>query len=174
VEPIDIVVGRQHKLARRRRVTMEELSGLTAWMPGAAKTQFIGYPNVVHIPIIDPAPVYPWSLMWHHLNRHPALPLLIAHVKARYRPHTPMSQWLPAPDRSLFPANPEPGAEPPQPGHSPLSCGYPAAPVTTDSGKSLRLLSVAEDRWRLEVTRRGLAPLSALLPQSSVGRQRGH
>jgi DNA-binding transcriptional LysR family regulator len=157
VEPIDIVVSRQHKLARRRRVTMEELSGLTAWMPGnardsewaeyyrylsadfgvqidssgpvfgrdhimekigassdlitfAAKTQFVGYPNVAHIPIIDPTPVYPWSLMWHEANRHPSLPLLIAHVQARYRPRNPQSQWLPAADRSLFPANPEPGA----------------------------------------------------------------
>jgi DNA-binding transcriptional LysR family regulator len=157
VEPIDIVVGRHHKLARRRRVTMEELSGLTAWMPDnardtewaeyyrylsadfgvqidrsgplfgrdyimekigasgdlitfAAKTQFIGYPNVAHVPVINPTPVYPWSLMWHELNRHPSLPLLIAHVKDRYRPCDPESEWLPAPDRPLFPVKREPGA----------------------------------------------------------------
>jgi len=76
----------------------------------AAKTQFAGYPDITHIPITDPTPVYPWSLMWHEANRHPSLPLLIAHVKARYRPHNPKSQWLPAPDRSLFPADPEPGS----------------------------------------------------------------
>jgi hypothetical protein len=156
VEPIDIVVGRQHKLARRRRVTMEELSGLTAWMPGnardsewaeyyrylsaefgvqidtsgpvfgrdhlmeriggsqdlitfAAKTQFVGYPEVAHLPVTDPTPVYPWFLMWHEANRHPTLPLLIAHVKARYRPYDARRQWLPAPDRPLFPTDPGPG-----------------------------------------------------------------
>jgi hypothetical protein len=38
-------------------------------------------------------------------------------------------------------------------------------PSCTDSCQSLRLLLVLEDHWRLEVTRRGLAPLSALLPE---------
>jgi hypothetical protein len=38
-------------------------------------------------------------------------------------------------------------------------------PSRTDSCQSLRLLLVLEDHWRLEVTRRGLAPLSALLPE---------
>ena len=36
-------------------------------------------------------------------NRHPSLPLLIAHAQARYRPFDPRTQWLPAPDRPLFP-----------------------------------------------------------------------
>jgi hypothetical protein len=44
-----------------------------------------------------------WSLLWHGLNRHPALPLLIAHAQASYRPYDPRTQWLPAPDRPLFP-----------------------------------------------------------------------
>ncbi|RBQ16778.1 hypothetical protein DP939_28695 [Spongiactinospora rosea] len=30
-------------------------------------------------------------------------PRLIAHVKDRYRPFTPESQWLPTPDRPLYP-----------------------------------------------------------------------
>jgi len=33
LDPIPILVSRQHRLARRQRVTMAELSGLTAWMP---------------------------------------------------------------------------------------------------------------------------------------------
>jgi hypothetical protein len=129
---------------------MNELAGLTAWMPGnagdtewaqyyrffsadfgvaidtsgpvfgrdhimekiaaspdiftfAAKTQLTGNPGVVHLPVTDPTPVYPWSLLWHGLNRHPALPLLIAHAQARYRPYDARTQWLPAPDRPLFP-----------------------------------------------------------------------
>jgi DNA-binding transcriptional LysR family regulator len=157
LEPIFILVSRHHRLTRRKRVPMRELSGLTAWMPGnardsewaeyywflraefgvqidtsgpvfgrdhimekigaskdlimfAARTQFAGYPDIVHLPVADPTPVYPWSLMWHEANRHPSLPQLIAHVKARYRPYDARSQWLPAPDRSLFPAGPEPGS----------------------------------------------------------------
>jgi len=149
LEPIYVLVGRRHRLARRKRVPARELSGLTAWMPGnaadsewaqyyrffsaefgvaidasgpvfgrdhimetigaapdlitfAAKTQLTGSPDVVHLPVTDPTPVYPWSLLWHGLNRHPALPLLIAHVKARYRPFDGDGQWLPGPDRSLF------------------------------------------------------------------------
>ena len=59
--------------------------------------------DIVHLPVTDPTPVYPWSLLWHGLNRHPSLPPLIAHTQARYRPFDPRTQWLPAPDRPLFP-----------------------------------------------------------------------
>lgn len=37
LEPLPILVGRAHPLARRKRVRMDELSGLTAWMPGNAR-----------------------------------------------------------------------------------------------------------------------------------------
>ena len=151
LEPIHVLVGRRHRLARRRHVPMAELAGLTAWMPGNArdsewaeyyrflsaefgvridtsgpvfgrdhlmekigsspdlimfgnKRQHPVHPDVTEISVTRPTPVYPWSLMWHEANRHPSLPLLIAHVQARYRPLAARSQWLPAPDRPLFPA----------------------------------------------------------------------
>jgi DNA-binding transcriptional LysR family regulator len=157
LEPIPVLAGRQHRLARRRRVPMEELSGLTAWMPGNARDsewaeyyrflsadfgvqidtsgpvfggdhmmekigasrdlimfgsnrQFPVHPDVVQISVTDPTPVYPWSLMWHEANRHPSLSLLIAHVQVGYRPYDARRQWLPAPDRPLFPADPEPAS----------------------------------------------------------------
>jgi DNA-binding transcriptional LysR family regulator len=150
LEPLYVLVSRRSRLARRKRVPVSDLAGLTAWMPGnagdsewadyyrhlsaefdiaidtsgpvfgrdhitekiaaspglltfAARTQLTGNPDVVHRPVTDPTPVYPWSLLWHRLNRHPALPPLIAHVRARYRPFDPATQWLPAPDRPLFP-----------------------------------------------------------------------
>ena len=153
LEPIPILVGRRHRLARRKRVPMEELAGLTAWMPGNTgdsewseyyrflsvefgvqidssgpvfggehimdrvgashdlitfgnTRQFPVHPDVLQVSVTDPTPVYPWSLMWHEANHHPSLPLLIAHVKARYRPFTARSQWLPAPDHPHFPADP--------------------------------------------------------------------
>jgi DNA-binding transcriptional LysR family regulator len=150
LDSMHVLVGREHRLADRRRVPMPELSGMTAWMPGNArdsewaefyrflsadfgvlidtagpvfsrdhlverigasrdlitfggeKAQLPWHPDVVQIPIVDPTPVYPWSLMWHGQNRHPALPLLIAHVKGGYRPFDAQHQWLPAPDRHLF------------------------------------------------------------------------
>jgi DNA-binding transcriptional LysR family regulator len=149
LEPIYLLVGRRHGLARREHVPLAELAGLTAWMPGnardsewaeyyrflsaefgiqidtsgpvfgrdhimeriggsrdlmtfASKTQLSGSPDIVHLPVTGPTPVYPWSLLWHEANRHPSLPLLIAHVAGRYRPCLSPGQWLPAPDRSLF------------------------------------------------------------------------
>jgi DNA-binding transcriptional LysR family regulator len=149
LEPIPILVGRRHRLARRRSVPMKELSGLTAWMPGntgdsewadyyrllsaefgipidssgpvfggdhimetiaasrdlvtfATTRQFPAHPDVIQIAVVDPTPVYPWSLMWHEANRHPSLPLLIAHVQARHPAGYSRSQWMPAADRSLF------------------------------------------------------------------------
>ena len=151
LEPVFAVISRRSPLARRKRLPLSELAGLTAWMPGnagdsewadyyrhlsaefgvaidttgpvfgrdhitekiaaapglfmfAARTQLTGNPDVVHLPVTDPTPVYPWSLLWHGLNRHPALPLLVAHAQAHFRPHDPKTQWLPAPDRPFFPA----------------------------------------------------------------------
>jgi DNA-binding transcriptional LysR family regulator len=150
LEPLPVLVGRRHELARRKRVAMAELAGLTAWMPGnatgsewaeyyrflsadfgvqidtsgpvfgadhmmekigaspdlimfASTRQFPVRPDVVQVLVTDPTPVYPWSLMWHDANRHPSLPLLIAHARAGYRPFDASGQWLPAPDRPLFP-----------------------------------------------------------------------
>ncbi|MCP2342843.1 LysR family transcriptional regulator [Actinomadura rupiterrae] len=150
LEPIPVMVGRRHALARRKRVALKELDGLTAWMPGNARdsewsefyrflsdevgvlidtsgpvfgadhlmervagsaelitfanqTQFPGYPDVVQIDVTDPAPAYPWSLMWHEDNRHPSLPLLIDHVRDHYRPSGTEGFWIPGPDRPLFP-----------------------------------------------------------------------
>jgi hypothetical protein len=106
------VFGRDH--------IMEKIGASKDLITFAARTQFAGYPDIAHIPVTDPTPVCPWSLMWHGLNRHPALPLLIAHVKARYRPYDARSQWLPAPDRSLFPADPNQAPSLPSPGILPL------------------------------------------------------
>lgn len=66
------------------------------------RTRLPWHPDVVRIPLAAPAPAYPWSLLWHGRNRHPALPLLISHVQGCYRPFDPRRQWIPAPDRALF------------------------------------------------------------------------
>ncbi len=44
LEPLFVLVGRRHRLARRKRVPAQELSGLTAWMPGnAADSEWAEY-----------------------------------------------------------------------------------------------------------------------------------
>ncbi len=150
LEPANLLVGRRHPLARRRRVAMADLAGLTAWMPYNARASewaefwqelcpvfgvlvdtdgpnfglehhievlseskdrlgFVGakmhvpwHPDVVQIPLVDPTPVYPFSLLWRHENRHPTLPLLIEHVRSGYRPFDPERQWLPMADRAAM------------------------------------------------------------------------
>ncbi|MFB4310276.1 LysR family transcriptional regulator [Actinomadura sp. GTD37] len=80
---------------------------------GGARASIIGegsripwHPDTVRIPLVDPTPVYPWSLLYPRAGRHPALDLLVRHVQASYRPFDPDRQWLPAADRHLF-TNPE-------------------------------------------------------------------
>lgn len=70
------------------------------------RTRLPWHPDVVQIPLSTPAPAYPWSLLWHGRNRHPALRSLISHVTGRYRPFDPRRQWIPAPDRPRFTTRP--------------------------------------------------------------------
>ncbi|MEW2401295.1 LysR family transcriptional regulator [Streptomyces sp. NPDC046862] len=47
------------------------------------------------IPLVDPAPLYPWSLIWHSHNRHPGLPDLVSYVRSGFEPPDRTSVWLP-------------------------------------------------------------------------------
>ncbi|TDD91420.1 LysR family transcriptional regulator [Actinomadura darangshiensis] len=83
---------------------MEKVGASADLITFGNKAQYPGHPDIAQISVTDPTPVYPWSLMWHEANRHPALPRLIAHVKNHYRAFATRGHWLPAPDRNLFPA----------------------------------------------------------------------
>ncbi|GAA2107622.1 LysR family transcriptional regulator [Actinomadura alba] len=150
LEPLHVLISRRHALAGRQRITMSELSGTTAWMPGNApgtewaefyrllsadfavhidttgpdfgwehfverisgsdelfslvgeKCRLPWHADTVQIPITDPTPVYPCSLLWNSQNRHPMLPLFIRHVESDYRPFDPRREWLPAADHAFF------------------------------------------------------------------------
>ncbi|MGN9844976.1 LysR family transcriptional regulator [Nonomuraea sp. H19] len=65
-------------------------------------TRLPWHPDVVQIPITAPVPVYPWSLLRHRQNQHPALDLLTRHLVARRRPLDPAHQWLPDADHAAF------------------------------------------------------------------------
>jgi DNA-binding transcriptional LysR family regulator len=48
------------------------------------------------IPVTDPTPVYPHSLLWHRDNPHPALATLRAHLAAVSPGHSAPGTWAPA------------------------------------------------------------------------------
>ncbi len=64
------------------------------------------HPRTVQIPIVDPAPMYPCSLLHHRQHHHPVLALLTRFVESDFRPFDPGHQWLPAPDRAAFTMDP--------------------------------------------------------------------
>jgi DNA-binding transcriptional LysR family regulator len=47
------------------------------------------------IPVTDPTPVYPHSLLWHRDNPHPALATLRAHLAAAAARHDAAGTWTP-------------------------------------------------------------------------------
>ncbi|WP_202637716.1 LysR family transcriptional regulator [Bailinhaonella thermotolerans] len=61
-------------------------------------------PDIVQIPLVEPVPVYPHSLLRHRQNPHPLLPRLLAFVTRARPSFDPRRQWLPAPDRAAFTA----------------------------------------------------------------------
>ncbi|MGW0515940.1 LysR family transcriptional regulator [Crossiella sp. NPDC003009] len=69
---------------------------------GGEKMRVPWHPGIARIPLVDPVPLYPWSMLWLRGNRHPLLPRLIEHIRAGYTPFDPDRQWLPTADRPLF------------------------------------------------------------------------
>ncbi|TDE58857.1 LysR family transcriptional regulator [Nonomuraea mesophila] len=149
LEPVHVLVGRDHPLAGLREVEVERLAGSTVWMPGnvpgsewadfyrllgtafgitiddsgpdfgweyfveeiasGGRIGFVGmacrlpwHPRTVQLPVVDPVPVYPCSLLLHRQNQHPLLAALAGCVRAGFRPYDPRRQWLPQPDRAAF------------------------------------------------------------------------
>ena len=47
------------------------------------------------IPVVDPTPVYPHSLVWRSENAHPALAMLRSHIAATGRPTGVAGTWTP-------------------------------------------------------------------------------
>lgn len=59
----------------------------------------LAWPNdhdLRRVPVVDPTPVYPHSLIWQADNAHPALALLRRHLAATGRPTGASGSWTPA------------------------------------------------------------------------------
>ena len=153
LDALHLLVGRDHPLAGHDHVELEELEGLTAWVPGAGFDSEVGdfyrhlsaytgisidteshtdgiefadivgrisqsgtlvtfggegtttpwHANIRRIPVRNPTPAYPISLLWREtLTPHPQLTALIDFVTSTYNSDAASVMWVPKPDRSLF------------------------------------------------------------------------
>ncbi|WP_167532747.1 LysR family transcriptional regulator [Streptomyces alboniger] len=62
-------------------------------------------PDIRSIPLVDPTPVYPWSMVWRRQAGHPLVDRLVGLAKRSagdWLTHVPGEIWLPAPDRALL------------------------------------------------------------------------
>lgn len=90
-----------------REYIMERVAAEPGIFTFGDRRQYPPHPDIVQVAIVDPTPVYPWSLLWHEANRHPSLRRFVAHVATYYRAYDPVAQWIPRPDRELFPTAPD-------------------------------------------------------------------
>jgi DNA-binding transcriptional LysR family regulator len=146
LEPIQVIVGARHPLARSGGAGLRELARYPAWVPGivagsewesfyrelsaafgltvdpspyssgtdsvfdsvAASDSLVtfvgeksrvalpGEAALVRLPVTDPVPLYPWSLIWRSQTRHPGTRRLIAHAQRAFTPPPGgASVWLP-------------------------------------------------------------------------------
>lgn len=52
-------------------------------------------PALVRLAVVDPVPLYPWSLIWRSRTRHPGTRRLIAYVKRSFTTPRQAAVWLP-------------------------------------------------------------------------------
>ncbi|HEX8871089.1 MAG TPA: LysR family transcriptional regulator [Lentzea sp.] len=153
LEPIHVIVGVRHPLAKSRSVRTEELARYRAWVPGivegsewetwyldfaeafgldidptgyavgsesvfdsvaasrslvtyVGERSRVGWPGslgLVRLPLVDPVPRYPWSLIWRADTGHQGAKRLIEHVKRSFEPlPAGAGVWLPRQARDDF------------------------------------------------------------------------
>ena len=145
LEPVEVIVGARHPLARAGRAPVPELARYPAWVPGivagsewetfyqdfgtafgltvdptryvsgtesvfdavAASRSLVTYvgqksrlalpadADLVRLPVTDPVPLYPWSLVWRPQSRHPGKARLIGYARRTFRRPEPGAAWLP-------------------------------------------------------------------------------
>lgn len=171
LEPVHVIVGERHPLARSRGVRPAELAPYPAWVPGivagsewetfyldfaeafgldidpanyqagtesvfdalAASRSLVTYVGersrvawpgslgLARLPVTDPAPCYPWSLLCRSDTSHQGTRQLIEHVKRTFKAPDTGTVWLPGQARDDLAGSPGSPAGPkitPQPGMS--------------------------------------------------------
>ncbi|MEU6413519.1 LysR family transcriptional regulator [Microbispora sp. NPDC046933] len=88
--------------------TIADTPALATFMGGQTRVVWPAGHGLRRIPVTDPMPVYPHSLLWHRDNPHPALATLRAHLAATAAGHDAAGTW--APDWAISRRTPPPRA----------------------------------------------------------------
>ncbi|MFI7048424.1 LysR family transcriptional regulator [Streptosporangium sandarakinum] len=75
--------------------TIADTPALATFMGGQTRLVWPADHGLRRIPVTDPTPVYPHSLLWHRDNAHPALATLRAHLAAAAAGHDAAGTWTP-------------------------------------------------------------------------------
>ncbi|MFD5712259.1 LysR family transcriptional regulator [Streptomyces pharetrae] len=75
--------------------TIADTPALATFMGGQTRLVWPAGHGLRRIPVTDPTPVYPHSLLWHRDNPHPALTVLRAHLAATTAGHDAAGTWRP-------------------------------------------------------------------------------
>lgn len=76
--------------------TIADTPALATFMGGHTRHVWPAGYGLRLIPVTDPTPVYPHSLIWHRDNPHPALAALRSHLAATAPGHDAAGTWVPA------------------------------------------------------------------------------
>ncbi|GAA1948936.1 LysR family transcriptional regulator [Kitasatospora viridis] len=76
--------------------TIADTPALATFMGGHTRLVWPAGHGLRRIPVIDPVPVYPHSLLWHRDNPHPALPTLREHLTATTPGLDAAGTWRPS------------------------------------------------------------------------------
>lgn len=75
--------------------TVADTPALATFMGEQTRLVWPAGHDLRRIPVTDPTPVYPHSLLWHRDNPHPALDVLRAHLAATSAGHDTAGTWTP-------------------------------------------------------------------------------
>lgn len=75
--------------------TVADTPALATFMGGRTRLVWPAGHGLRRIPVTDPTPVYPHSLLWHRDNPHPALDTLRAHLAAAAAGRAAAGTWTP-------------------------------------------------------------------------------
>ncbi|MFF9113328.1 MULTISPECIES: LysR family transcriptional regulator [unclassified Streptomyces] len=75
--------------------TIADTPALATFMSEQTRLVWPAGHGLRRIPVTDPTPVYPHSLLWHRDNPHPALATLRAHLTATATVHDAAGTWMP-------------------------------------------------------------------------------
>ncbi|MFI6061285.1 LysR family transcriptional regulator [Streptomyces sp. NPDC051286] len=75
--------------------TVADTPALATFMSEQTRLVWPAGHGLRRIPVTDPTPVYPHSLLWHRDNPHPALATLRAHLAATTAGHDAAGTWVP-------------------------------------------------------------------------------